>query len=428
MIVAGWLTLCVILCLAFSDRLWVPVLVAIALRVLIPNLAVSTFLGSNAGLHPASWLLYVTFLFYLVSNSAELRRGLGANATATFVALFAVFGLLVQTILFRTTRADLALLNTIVIAALAFVMLRSMCRANPAVSAAVRRLLVFLVIVEAALALYQYASESPVVYTGQRVAAQLANGASLERAAGTFDSPLDLSFFLAVCTPLIWQIRLVPWLPTLAPVFLAGAGIAASQSRGGLVAYGVVIVIMALSGRRTLETRLAMLALVATASWLLVGAPLVQGSRARFQDDSGSAEARRKAFELFTAELPDHLWKGGGYGSSFDYRTQGLLSTSLENGYLMLVIDMGLVLTLVLVLSQLMMLVRCDRSLQHSTGVRISALAAMVLAATFSGLMTQAASALMLWVALGLVPPRPGPEVDVAGEAELAEPRARGAR
>lgn len=243
---------------------------------------------------------------------------------------------------------------------------------------------------------------------------------------GTTGHTLQLGLFLAALVPLLFTLR-AAWLRfTLAGAFIYGTTLA--TARASLVlSVGAVIVLLLQSARRWFATAIGIALLAPFVGWFLASEGF-RSTQQKFEADGGSAQLRRDAFTWAVQNRSDFMWFG--YPGGRDLRGQGLLGSSLENGYLMAGLQFGLVFAGALLVFHLSAILIPLRNGMDGTRVAL-ALSCLVTWVGFFGsssFMTGALESWTWWVFLGLLygvvdrgksPPLPSPVL-----AETETPRA----
>jgi hypothetical protein len=221
-----------------------------------------------------------------------------------------------------------------------------------------------------------------------------------DRTSGTTDHPLVLSLLLAGSLPLVVMIRRVLISYSLAVLLIVG--LLQSGSRAGLV-IGVVGYSAALLMTGRANLRSVGVYLVTAATGLILYASTVgQHVAERFANDAGSNADREAAYAYLFSHLGQYFFVGGGYGSSFGLKNSQVISSSFENAYAMLVVDLGLVAAGAFVLVQILLLRRGWRR-GAPRPLLWSALTTMAVAATFSSFAVTSACMVLVWAPIAVV-------------------------
>ena len=239
-----------------------------------------------------------------------------------------------------------------------------------------------------------------------------------ERYGGTLNHPLVLGMFLAVAMWCLWYIPKASVRLALAALFLAG--INAAQARSaliiGIVGFFVVLAVAPLSasgGRSTSHVaflrRLASIAAIAIGALLtwdeLVGSNVVRRFISTNSADDESAVLRRVAYGVFFEHLHEFLMYGGGTASNFDYAREHGSRLSFENPIMAYTADFGLLAALLFFGVQAVIAVRAFRYQKGPDGSIFLAMTAVAVIALTQGgsfVASNDASAMLLWLVLGL--------------------------
>lgn len=399
---ALWILTGVVACIAFRHHLWVIAALILATRLLVPMVAGELLLGSFSQLHPASWWALVAFGFLVLLRAPLLGEELRSKR-----GVYLLLGLLLAatagiTLLARPMVNVWGITNTLVTAVLFFILVRCALRDNGAARVHLTRLFVMIGVAQSLLGILQILRNDAILFTSFRTAAFWFDPDRVDRALGTADSPLDLSLILLVAVPLTPIIRRL--LPRLLCIGILGVGVFLTESRVGLVAYLLLVLVMTLASKLPSYAKVFSLVVLPAVAFFALRTELASGTLERFANDSGSALARQKALDYFFSRAEESAFVGGGFGSSFDARTTGQLTTSLESSYLMFYVDFGVLLALLLALVLLALLARALRGPLASTA-GLAAAGAALLVASYSGFMTQGSASLVLWFSLAIATP-----------------------
>lgn len=193
-------------------------------------------------------------------------------------------------------------------------------------------------------------------------------------AMGTTGHPLQLSLFLAQLVLLLARVPNL-WLRyALAVTFLYGITLATGRTALVLALAGLGYVVVT-SARRVQNLGFASLGALALSFLLSRGGGA--GIMEKIQHDQGSSELRRYALAWSLEHFREFLLFG--YPGHRDLRTAGTLGSSLENAYLMVGLEFGLVVAGALVLLHLaLVLVVARRPVRGSTPFVLAALVSVV--------------------------------------------------
>jgi hypothetical protein len=217
---------------------------------------------------------------------------------------------------------------------------------------------------------------------------------------GTLDQPLALSLVASVAAPLVAGLKNLALKILLLVLMIIGVLI--SQSRVGLAAVGISVLVVLLFSRHRFWLKATMLVTLAGAVVALVSSPLIAGVAARLADDTGSAEARALALEYFLTQWSNYAVAGYGIGSSYRVAVMAGLETSFENPILMYSIDFGIFFAALYFGTMLFLVVR--NAGRHSyRGITFAGFLAVIVPQTYSSLATRSAAGIVVWTVLAMV-------------------------
>lgn len=372
-----------------------PVVAAIAVWIAIPFAAVTQLGLTVVGLHPGAAIIGCSFVAALLFRTRDVLRDT-ADALPLVLAISVFIGTaLITTWTFAPEGLGMVI-NTIVVPALAFGAVRNVLRESTAVSIVRRSVLV----IAALEALVSIAVRFGVVT--QPWQSQLSEsyhwfGADFDRAVGTTDHALVLVMVFTIATPMLVSTSSALLRLSTGALFVLATSL--TESRSGLVVVTLMYVVVVLRGRSSAWTRmfvglasLGVLGFLATTS---VAAAVL----GKFADDGGSANARTIGLEWALQNLDRFAVIGSGSGSSF--RITSSLWTSLENPFLMYLVDFGLPATVLLaaVIVSIVLWRPCVG--RPIAGGVLVGLGTVVHAVTFSSIATFSSAGPLFWVALG---------------------------
>ncbi|MGO4805582.1 hypothetical protein AB4089_10685 [Arthrobacter sp. 2MCAF15] len=398
---AAWIGVCLAAAFLFRKRVRVPLAAVLGLWLLVPAIGSATLTGVSSGpmsVHAATWLVAAVFLVRLLHDPASIRTVLGAH-----FLLFLVLGLVILAAYLATSTSGngggmVLLVDQIVVPVLFFLLLLADAVRGQGLVAMLRTVLLGLVALVCAVAVAQWLSGNVLFYeAGFKTQYWFARDAG--RWMGTLDQPLALSLVVAVAAPLVAGLTR-QWLQA-GLLALMAVGMLISQSRVGLVALAVAIVVVVLFARRPVWVKTAMLLVMTGVGAAIMVSPLVAGVAGRVADDTGSSEARGIALEYFLGRWSDFAVAGQGIGSSYRVAVQAGLQTSFENPTLMYGIDIGLLFS-VLYFGAMAVLV-CRGMRTGYPGLTLAGIMALVIPQTYSSLATRSAAGIVIWTVLAMV-------------------------
>jgi hypothetical protein len=250
---------------------------------------------------------------------------------------------------------------------------------------------------ELLLGVAQMLTREPIVWATERLSYWWYDPDDFTRAFGTLDSPLDMALLFVVAAALGATLRSTAGQAVC--LFAGGLGVALTQSRAGLICMGVMGIGMLLWNRR-LSGRVGMLVSLVALVVVLVWTGVAAGVMDRIENDGNSTARRMDAYSFLLSNAGEHLLMGGGFGSSFALRAEGLFRSSLENGFAMFAFDFGLVLGV----AYLFMTVAVPfiRAGNCEPAVFVGSLLAIVFCLGYSSFMTQGAAGTLLWTILAM--------------------------
>lgn len=420
---AAWVLLCVLLAWIMRDRPILTICAAVVLWSVIPAIAASLLTGQSSGplaLHPATWLVLVTAGIQLLIAGPTMVGALSRHIYLTLaVGTFITGAFLTSRV---TGSGGLKLLGDQIMApALVFWVIVAFATGRPVLLRQLRSTLIAVVAVQAALSLTQSIVDEVLLYEKYYLTFPWFKPETFERGMGTTDSPLVLSLAICVTAPLLIGLS-NNWL-RFGLLTLFFAGVAASQSRTGLLVMGLVVVAVVMRSRMTLIARsLCLIGLAGIGFWLLQST-LIEGVTGRFSNDSGSSAARGVALDAFFQRFNDYILTGSGPTSSYRLTNALGLQSSLESSYLMYIVDTGFVLATLYFGAQLFLLVRYGPGPHLIRGATAGAAIGCLLQHTFSSLAGSNLDGTLVWCLLAIVvagaavPASSSPDADAVAQA-----------
>lgn len=399
---ALWLAVCGVVALMLRNRVDVGVALVIAVWSLVPAVGGHHVIGiSNSGIafHPATWLVLCVFAVQIVVHPGLIARAAARHYLAVLAIMVFALGALVTSVTTGSGGTRL-LLDQIAAPFLLWWLIVAFGSGQRRFMFFLRNAVLVLVALQCLLALLQLALGRIIFYSGDYETLTWFKPETFDRWMGTTDSPLVLSLAACIAAALAVGVRNSLGRFALLGLYLVATVI--TQSRTGTGVVSAIIVYAIVRSRMVLWARaLAALAVAGLGSYL-AGSALVAGLAARFADDTGSANARVLAFQFVYDNLGDFFFTGQGLISSYGIARNAGLETSLENSYLMYVIDTGVVLATLYFGCQLVIALRygVQRALP---GVTLAAVLATLLQHTFSAVAFANLSGTLIWTALGLV-------------------------
>lgn len=399
---ALWVVVCGVVALVLRRRVDLCVALVIAVWSLVPAVGGHHVIGisNNAiAFHPATWLVLIVFLVQLVLQPGALGQAAARHYLAVLAVVIFGVGALLTSVATGSGGTRL-LMDQVGGPFLLWALIVSFGTGRRRFALVVRNAVLAVVALQCLLALTQLALARIIVYASDYETLPWFKPETFNRWMGTTDSPLVLSLAACVAAALAIGVRHSLGRFVLLGLFLMATVI--TQSRTGTGVVSAIIVYAIVRSRMVLWARALAALGVAVLGTYLAGSAIFAGLAARFANDTGSANARVLAFRFVYDNVSDFLFTGQGLISSYGIARNAGLETSLENSYLMYVIDTGLVLATLYFGTQLALALRygVQRSLP---GVTLAAVLATLLQHTFSAVAFSNLSGTMIWTVLGLV-------------------------
>lgn len=343
-LLGAWLAASLALALLLRRRPIVLLALVLAVRLLVPAVAAPVFTGiprgSPIGFHPATWLTLIVLLVLSLIETKALVTTVLRHPYVSIVSAAVVAGAGLTSVVGSGGGTRL-LMDQLAAPIMVALMVVAFCRAPQDVRL-LRDVVVGVAVVQCLLAFAQVITGSVLLFESSYLTIYWFDPDRNTRWMGTTDSPLLLSLLLSVAGSLALGYR--NSLVRFALIALFMAGTLVSQSRTGAAVMIALILIAVFLTRMSLLTRIVLLAGTVLAALGAVAAGLADGLTDRIANDTGSTSARQSAISFVLEEFPRYVFSGSGLGSSFDIARAAGLHTSLENSYLMYVVDIGFVL------------------------------------------------------------------------------------
>lgn len=394
--------LMVVAALLLRTRPVVAVLLALALWVALPAVAVPGLTGQLSGplaIHPATWLVLAVFVLQLIFRPRPIGAAVARHPLLVLGGVIFIGGC-VWTSQANHSGGLRLLFDQIVAPLLVFLLLVAYARGNQRNILLIRNTILGLAAAQAVLTLVQARLGRMLLFEADYATLPWFNPLKFDRWMGTADSPLILAFLLCVAAGYAIGVRNVALRLGLLGLYLVSVLI--TQSRTGVAIICVVILYAVLRSRMAVWARALASLFVAGAGYVLVTSTLVAGFASRLADDTGSADARRRAIGFIFANWAGYLFAGEGLTASYTVGRGAGLATSIESSILMYAVDVGWALTLVYFGSQLALLLR--HGFRHRlAGATLGAAIAVVLPHVSSALAWSNFTGIFLWSTLALV-------------------------
>jgi len=392
----------VVVALVLRTRPVIAVLVALTLWVALPAVAVPNLTGQLAGplaIHPATWLVLAAFALQLVFHPQPIGSAVARHPLLMLCGIIFIGGC-VWTSQANDSGGLKLLFDQILAPLLVFLLLVAYARGDQRHILLVRNTIIGLAAAEAVLTLVQARLGRMLLFEADYATLPWFNPLKFDRWMGTADSPLILAFLLCVAAGLAIGVHNVTLRLGLLGLYLVSVLI--TQSRTGVGIICAVILYSVLRSRMAIWARALASVVVAAAGYVLVTSTLVAGFASRLADDTGSADARRRAIGFIFANWAGYLVAGEGLTASYTVARGAGLATSIESSILMYAVDVGWALTLVYFGAQLALLLR--HGFRHRLpGATMAAGIALVLPHVSSALAWSNLTGSFLWSTLALV-------------------------
>lgn len=397
MTLIAWIAFSVVLVLATYSRPYIPVTLALILWLAVPGVAGSLLTGSEGGLltlHPSSWLVLVDFALVAISGNLTVPRGERRTVPGWVLVLIALLaiGWLGNYVAVGVRGVNL-FIDLLAAPALWFALVLVFAGRRPATKRIILTATVAMATANALVALAQYATKS-VIFFGSQYATLYWFKEPLDRSIGLMDSPTGLGMLMSLAIPFLAVYKRFAIKIPLAILFSLAA--ISTQSRVSLVLAVGGIVYLVFAGRFTFGRFLAGVTLIGLSAFV-VNSGIVSGVASRFADDSNSTELRTVAFNYFASHVGEVLFVGHGFGAGVALRTEGVLDSSLENGYVIYAYDLGLGFAALFIIFQILMALRVDGRWNGGVGA-VTAGSAMVSAFSFSSIGASGSSSALTWL------------------------------
>lgn len=398
---AAWLLLCLAIAWFLQDRVPYAVAVVIFLWSAVPALGGHHVIGiSNNGVafHPATWLIVCIFVVQLVMNPVPIGAAMARHYLVVLIAVIFALGALITSRL-TGSGGNRLLMDQIVGPFLLWWLIVAAGAKSRQMLVVVRGAILLAMAAQSILAIIQLALGQIIFYSSDYEKLVWFNPEVFNRWMGTADSPLVLS--LGVCIAGALAVGLHRALLRFSFLGLFMVATVITQSRTGAAVMILIIVYAIVRSHMSLWARALASALVVGTGLYLAGSVIVEGLSARFANDTGSTDARVRALSYIFDHWSDFLFVGQGLISSYTVARNAGLETSLENSYLMYVIDTGVILATLWFGVQLGIVARYGA--QVVRGLTLAAALGTLLQHTFSAAAFANMTGTLVWSTLGLL-------------------------
>jgi hypothetical protein len=399
---AIWLVACAVAAWLLRGQVAYAVSVVILLWSAVPAVAGGQIIGlSNSGLafHPASWLVLCVFVVQVVLNPVAIGSALARHYLLILsVGVFAAGALITSRL--SGSGGTRLLMDQIIAPFLLWWLIVAAGYRSRRVLLIVRNAIILAMAIQAGLAITQLLLGRIIFYAKDYATLSWFKPETFDRWMGTTDSPLVLSLGACVAAALTVGLRRAVLRFGLLALFLVATII--TQSRTGAAIVSLIIVYAIVRSQMALWARLVSSVATVGLGLYLAGSSIISGLAARFSNDTGSANARVLAADFVFQRWNDFLVAGQGLTASYLVARNAGLETSLENSYLMYVIDTGFVLATLYFGAQVAVVARYGFQ-RAARGVTLAAAVGALLQHTFSAAAFANMTGTLIWAALGLV-------------------------
>lgn len=395
-VLLGILGLGLLSSLVFASRPLVPITLAILMRIMIPSYV------SNAvmpGLHMAGYVVVATFIVQSIFYWPRVKRILyRSKFEITILVLFSIL-----TMLSRVTGNGSLVgvsMNLAIIYFAPFMLyllikmeiVRQGVRAIRFIAYAIHMFMMY----EFWLAIQQNEQGEVLYLSEYRVGATwAANSTEIGRSMGTLESGLEFTALCAIAIALVYWVRNSFLRIVLVLMYLYAAILGTGRAS---IAVGLVTAVLVIMFSRSLiVTKILGFIVGALGVAFLFSTEAGQSLVSKINDDDGSTAKRMEALEWVSNNY--HLFIYSGYPGNRDLRSSGELSSSLENAYLTVGMQNGLLVMTILLILQLGIIVKHIKSLAGFVAA-LAPVGIILTNMTNTGFTTNSASAYMIWVAL----------------------------
>lgn len=401
-ILFAWIGFCLVFSVVCLRRMHLVLAGVIAVRILVPGVAQNEVMP---GLHPSTYL----FLVFLVVQAAFMPRIFAQavrSAGAWTQVVLAVITAVMMTDVGNPGGAGLLDTTMFVLGIVwapfyVFVFMRFSIQRIPAAGLTFLATFVALALAEAALCQVQLATGRTIVWEEEfsKIAWLDTSHAQLGSAIGTFGHGIQVGVFFAAVMPLL------SFIPSLVFRYTVAAGILATVplafGRMGLILTIVGFLFLVTIGSRHFIRSIFFGAAAVVA--LLMSIQGVAGEKLllKFADDNGSAALRVAAFDWFWTHTDEFLV--GGYPGSRDLKGVGTLGSSLENGYFMVALSFGILVTLAFIVFMLCVLLGQIKVKERQVWPGVVAAAMMMVSITgYSSIGANSIDLHVFWMVLAM--------------------------
>lgn len=397
----AWIGLCTAVACLLRARPAAGIISVLALWFFVPTVGSYLLTGQRVGpltFHAATWLTLAILCVQLLQAPRALIQ-----AVARHSYLFLII-LLVLAVSFLTTRTVqdgggiVLFIDQMVTPAVLLLLIIAAGTTSPNLVVTLRNSLLLFASVVTAVAAWQWAAQDVLFYESGFLT-QFWFNPETQRWMGTFDQPLALSLVLCTLMPLLAGVRSLFLAVPMIGLFMTGVLI--SQSRVGMVvaSAGAIYAIAFAQHRRPVKA--VVLTAIGVGFFYLLASPLAEGILGRVADDTGSTEARNKAYGVFARDWSRYFFTGDGLTSSYEVAEYAGLRTSFESSLLMYAVDIGIVFA-VLYFGSLLVVVLRNHGRHAVPGLTVAGLIVVLIPQTYSGLATRSVAGILVWAIVAM--------------------------
>lgn len=397
----GWLGLCVVASIALQRRpAWI-LSAAIVTRVLVPGVAQGVVIP---GLHPGVYLILVFVVVRLVLARALLMEALKLSRGGLIaMGLLVLWGMLDMLNPggrggFNTSAS---LISVYIAPFLMFAMIRHELLRRPKSEAILLWPFLLVTVLEVPLAYWQVRTGEAIVW--QSIYERQWWWGEVGRGLGTTGHGLQLALLFVAGIGLSARVRSIFLRFALAGTYLLG--IFYTDGRLALLLAIPALVFLIFFSLRSWLRTLTFSGLLAVAAW--IGLESVPGQKLleKFTDDGGSNAKRLAAIDWTFSHIREFLVVG--YPGSRDTRGVGVVSSSLENGFLMAAMSYGAVFAAGLLIVYAVYILNGFSVFDRGVPAAMTALLMLIGMNGSSSFMANALEGYVIWFALAFAVSRP---------------------
>ncbi len=390
----------------------------ICMAVCLPYIA--RILNKGSSIHPVTFAVAGVSVLLVIFRFRPMRLEL-TQRWPLYVGgiMVAVVGL-ATTLTAQGDHGKAYVVNQLIVPLAFFAITQVMLRRNAAAIRTIAMVIVVVGCVQAVLGAAQIVTQGSILYsTWYAEYPWFETMIAENRAVGTLDHSLVLGLFLFIAICFAQYLSPV-WLRWGAVTVLMG-GMLLTQSRLSMVLAVLTIAVFLFRDESLARYRRWAAVAAVLAGALFAMTPAGRSLIGRFQEDMGSTDRRMDALRHFGTIWQNYIVTGGGFGSSGELSKEAALKSTLENPFLMMVVDIGLIWALIWFGMQLLLALgfslkwRREPVRQRATLVQwaqarwavapafAAALGSFAFTQTFSSTANQSAASLLVWFCLAIL-------------------------